>query len=242
MKSALGFAEPVGRMTIRNQCAQLPRTRSILAVFLVISVFSSMGCLPRYQVWTDWYLPPRITPLSGLETVAVYVFTDNRQEEDNLVGESVFHGLRNTLTDAIYVSEPVAVTLTNAFADALKARGIPVIDLTSTKFDPVKSKSDALVALSGEILEFWYERGGSVIGENRELARCRVILRAYDTSIRRKFWEKEYSRTYQLKPREPERGDRYKTPLGQVAAEVVAEAVYDPEFILAIGRKRNREK
>lgn len=188
---------------------------------------------------TDWYSPPKITPLAGLEPVAVYLFTDNRQEEDSVVGRSVFHDLRHTHTTIIYGSEPVAVTLTRAFADGLKARGFPVIGVTDTRFDLVKSKPNALVAVSGDILELSYEKEEAIFGNERGYARCRVALRAYDTSTATKFWEKEYAKTYYLNPLEPVRGHRYKTPLGQVLAESVEEAVYDPEFIRAIRRKRS---
>lgn len=218
----------------------------VVSLALVTGAFVSIGCGQRYQVMTDWYSPPQIARVPDLQPVVVYLLADDRQEKDTQVGVSGFDSFSagGTVPRAyvMYVSEPVAVTVTQAFADGLRARGFPVIDMTRTRLDSRSPFSQGQIALSGKILELRYEKWQPLLGGDSGMARCKVVLHAYDTRNGHKMWEKEYAKTFMFGSREPEREPKNKSALGQVVADIVAEAVYDPEFILAIGRKRSFEK
>lgn len=220
--------------------------RRFAALVLSIEALTLLGCGQPYQVLTDWYLPPKITRLAELEPVAVYLFKDDREEEDTRVGVSGFERFSaigtTSRANAVYVSVPVATTATQAFTDALRERGFPVTDMAQTRLDTRAPLSQGPIALSGKILDLHFQQWRPFLDDLHSMARCRIFLEAYDPSSGRKFWEKEYAKTITLGPRKPEREPRNKSPLGQVLAEVVVDAVYDPEFILAVGRKRSLEK
>jgi|GEM_PF-4691393 len=240
--------KPAELFTLAPTPQQHIQKKDPIRLFMVLglAILSLSGCVQQYRIMTDWYSPPKIARLPDLGPLAVYLFTDNRAEKDTQVGLSGFERFSATgiasRANVVYVSEPVARTVTQAFTDGLRERGFPVIDRTKTPLDTRTPLSQGVVGLSGKILALHYEQFRPFLDDLHSMARGRIVLEAYDPGSGRKFWEKEYTRTITLGPRMPEREPRNKSPLGQVLAEVVVDAVYDPEFILAVGRKRNLEK
>jgi hypothetical protein len=126
--------------------------------------------------------------------VAVYLFVDTRGQEERRIGTAFFRGRVMQKADPIYASEPVAVAVTRAFADGLRARGFPVVNMTATSFADRASTADAGVAVSGEITRFWEESFATTgVGATIEFrAECAVALQAYETATGRRRWEQTY--------------------------------------------------
>src|SRR5262245_26017068 len=123
------------------------RVKALIA-FLVLAV---AGCLPARST------PRPIPALSGLLRVAVYRFTDNRGKDAHVIGQEGF-GSRVGSSSPMRARTPVDLTVTRAFADALKARGFPVVDRTDVAFMPGAALENIAGLVSGEITVHRWER------------------------------------------------------------------------------------
>jgi len=200
----------------------------------MIAVFSG-GCATRPLRLQDSYSPPHITSLPNLGAVAIYSFTDRRETGERAVGSNVFRGGTGK---NITSSESVAVSVRRAFAEGLRARGFPVVELTGRDL-PLESQPGVVVVVSGEIQEFWATWSvGRHRGDWQRDASCKVRLLVSELATGRKLWEKVYPQQYVWDPSMPERNRLDMGPaLAKVLALTVEEAVYDPEFVRELRRR-----
>lgn len=190
----------------------------------VIIASAMTGCGPQ----TLSYVPKDITALPNLDPVAVYLFVDTRGKEERRIGTRFFQGRVMRKADPIYVSEPVAVAVTRAFADGLKARGFRVVDLTRTPFAAGQPAAAARIGVSGEITRFWEETHATAgVGATWEvLAECAVVLHAYEAATGRRLWEKTYSQAVE-------------GLANKALAQTVKAALNDPELIRQLSGRRD---
>lgn len=186
---------------------------------------------------------PNIIAIPGLEPVAVYRFVDSRPQDRYTIGWSSFHGRSSqwfnydALPKPIRVREPVDVTVTRAFATALRTRGFPVVDRSDTPFAPGHSPANGAIVVSGEVIRYRVETHTTVSGiatHFTDAAECRVVLRLYEPVDARAIWEK----TYAAKGG----GEGVRSPgalrsLAYVLARATNEAVNDPELMAVLNRK-----
>lgn len=130
------------------------RTCLQVVVFTVFVAWFIAGCATR-PFKPDFYLPLRIDALPGLKPVAVYLFIDKRGKGDPADAGEV--RLLYAGTSRERATEPVAIGVTRAFLEGFRVRGYPVVDMTSTAFDPSGPKTNAQVAVSGDVVEFGWQ-------------------------------------------------------------------------------------
>src|SRR5574341_544643 len=223
MKSEVSRGQMPGQQHASDQRAGWLGPRALLWALVSTIVALSVGCATQPLRLQDWYSPPHVTPLPHLKAVAGYPFTEKRESPYDEVGE--------VAGTKIKASEPVAVSVSRAFADGLRARGFPVVEPTGSDPSP-ESRSDARVAVSGEVQEFWYRADW-----HRE-AGCKVRLQVSEVATGRKLWQKVYSTQYVWYAWMPERDRLDMGPaLAKVLALTVEEAVYDPEFLRELRRR-----
>src|SRR5215813_1715157 len=204
------------------------RVKALIAI-LVLAV---AGCLPARST------PRPIPALSGLLPIAVYRFTDSRGKDAHVIGQDVF-GSRGGSASPMRARTPVDLTVTRAFADALKARGFPVVDRTDVAFVPGTAPENVDGLVSGEITDYWWEREvrtGGPYGAMTNFsyrARCTITVRAHARASGEKLWEKTYSRELGASG-----GIGNPNALTQVLARTVRAAVMDRELVEQLGGAR----
>ncbi len=188
------------------------------------------------------YVGPKVTPLTDRGAVTIYHFSDKRQVP-NLIGTHVSYGRANTYPRTIFSREPVALVATKAFSEAIKARGFQVIDREDTLFTPGSSDGGIAPALTGEVADISYEgmvSWASLVVQAAQRVRCTIVLQVYDVTTGQKLWEKTYSRIHPGNGSDKQREGKptySRNPVAQVLAEIVEEAVYDPEFMRELRRR-----
>lgn len=206
------------------------RTMRWLCTWVVtLALVGLGGCGPK--TLSVRYTASGITPLPQLLPVAVYQLVDKRGEDEPTRIGGVYGGYRNLL-NRLYGDEPAAVTVTRALADGLKARGFPVIDMTTARFDPAATRAQVRVVVSGEVREFWTE----AFYTNQ--AKCSMLLQLYETATGRKLWEKEYAEKFSggLSGGVFASSDDLRDNLARLLSKVVERAVNDPDLVAQVGR------
>jgi hypothetical protein len=198
----------------------LTARRALLGGLIAVT---ATACGP--QTRTLVYTPKDITLLAQLPPVAIYRLVDKRGEEERRIGTHVFRGRYTSSRELVYATEPVATTVTRAFADAVRARGFPVRDLTAMTFSASPPGSDAHVSVTGEVIRFWMESlaTSGLFGTLRFRAECGLVLYAHDTATGRRFWERAYSHEDE--------------DITRALAGTVSKAVNDPEFIQQLSQR-----
>jgi hypothetical protein len=196
-------------------------TRTLRVVSLLALLAGGCG-YHAYPFAKAFYLPVNVNRLSEANAVAVYRFA-NKQGVSDPFRYGVAWVPRPVFQKA---SEPVAIGVTRAFADGLRAAGLPVIDMTGEAFMPGLSKASAPVALSGDVLDFWAVAQWS--SGYREVT-CTVKLQIYELPSGEKRWEKTYS------SRATHRSEAVNRSVARALAGVVETALNDPELIRHLG-------
>ena len=205
--------------------------RGIVIHGTVVALMAGLvaGCGPSQPFEPGFYLPPRTTLLSSPpDQVAIYRFADKRGvDEPTQIARYVSPGRLSRYS----ATEPVAVGLTRAFVEGLKARGIPVLEMP-VPFTPGESRPAPRVAITGTVLEFESVVARSGIFTYGNRVACSIVLQVYYTTTGGKLWEKSYSRS----------GDdvwfRGARFFAKALAEIVEEAVNDAGFVAVLGAKR----
>lgn len=217
---------------------------TVLSLVVIIASVA-VGCVsPSPPPFTsDFYSPLKITALSeSFPTMSVYQFIDERPSGPKFVyrfdsissqfGESSW----SKIVNAVQATEPVAVGVTHAVLEGLRARGFSVIDMTATSFDPGGYSGDARIVISGRILAFGVQVVRSGLYEYRTITGCKIVLKASDLKSGRKLWEKSYARQEETMSRTL----ASTTPsnnwpnLSKVLAAVIEEAVSDPALLKSL--------
>lgn len=188
---------------------------------------------------------PAVKPLSGGEPVALYLLRDLRHQDGDTVGKKsggtvselryLFgrHQPGDTVGNEsdlgfvgppLYANEPVAVAVTRALAEGLKARGFPVVDKTRRVFRAGDEADGARLALLGGVQRFGFPGGGEVS--------CDLRLEIRDIESGKKLWEKSFSNQVSF-------GTSVWTSagaaLGVVLSRTVDDAVMDRELTAHLG-------
>jgi hypothetical protein len=205
----------------------IPIPRHLVALVVLVAGLGA-GCGPVQPFAPGFYRAPSTTRLSPPpEPVTVYRFADNRRVDDPAqISRYVGPGVRFHYS----ATEPVAVGVTRAFVEGLKARGFPVLE-TPVPFRPGESSPTSRLAITGIILEFEsvVVRTGLTTYDHR--VACSIVLQVFDISTGRKLWEKSYSRSgddvwY--------RGARF---FAKALAEIVEGAVNDESLVTVLDAK-----
>jgi hypothetical protein len=119
-----------------------------------------------------------------------------------------------------------------AFLEGFRARGFPVVDMTTRPYAPGAGVGEARVAISGRVLQFGalIVRSGLVTYDQR--VACRIELEAREASTGRSLWTKSYAEVTQgaILPADP------ITLLSRALAKVTGQAVSDPELLAVVLR------
>jgi hypothetical protein len=209
-----------------------------LATLFVLGLGLS-GCLVPIPHWrTIEYDLGGIEILPQLEAVALYQFRDARDLSGHgpttRIGELALRGGsgRTYPQDFFFNREPVAATVTRAFAAGLTARGFPVVDHTGELFAPSQSTSATRLALSGDVLRSLDVRIVTSVGarENPVITPvlCTVRVYVYDTTTGKAIWDKGYSAD---KAKGVTSFDELLPLFGLVLSQVVRDVVSDPDFL-----------
>jgi hypothetical protein len=189
------------------------------------------GCAAAPLPFTpEFYRSPRTTSISTpLAPVAVYQFTDKRPVSDpTVLGE---HPLRTGTygKTLLRATEPVGTGTARAFAEALRARGVQVIDRTLNPLSGELEGEPGSRAISGEVLAFssTSRRTGLVSYAGGAAFHVRVHVHGREPAGVR--WEKDYLST----------SDSFLINsqlvfLSQSLVESVENTVNDPAFIEAL--------
>ncbi|MBI4304379.1 MAG: hypothetical protein HY665_08615 [Chloroflexi bacterium] len=188
------------------------------------------GCGPPQPFEPGFYQVPRTTLVSPPpQPVAVYRFTDERWVDDPA---HIARYVSSGRISRYRATEPVAVGVTRAFVEGLKARGIPVVALP-VPFNAGGSQLASWVAITGTVLEFESVVDRTGIFTHGQRVACRVVLQVYDSTTGKKLWEKSYSRN----------GDdvwfRGARFFAKALAEIVEEAVNDAGLVALLGAKQH---
>lgn len=202
---------------------------SICALTLVVlTAMVAAGCAPARPFTPGFYSPQHLTKLPGpLPPIAVYALLDERgTSEPTLILEFASISGHNRRDHA---TEPVSDGVARAFVEAFRARGFPVLDMT-TKQSPGGSKAEARVAISGRVLEFGARITRTGVFTYDQRVACKIVLEAREVSSGRSLWTKPYSKVTEggLLPADP------MTLLSRALAQVVDQAVSDPELLRII--------
>jgi len=216
-------------------------------IIMVIGGFATsvlVGCTysgPK-PFTTGFYLTPKVAALSvPLPALSVHQFVDERwgttdpttvyrfDSISDRFGESSFSRSVNEVRATEFVSVGVARAVLRGF----EARGVPVVDMTASWFEPGHISEDTRIGITGRVLEFGARVIRSGLYEYRWVIACRIALEAYEAGSRQKLWEKTYSRQEEgvsrtLASAVPE---KHWQSLSRVLAAVVEEVVNDPELL-----------
>ena len=206
---------------------------SAIVLLLMILVALVAGCGSARPFTPDFYSPRKLTKLlEPLPPIAVYSLVDERgAREPTLILESASISGHSRWDHA---TEPVSGGVTRAFAQAFRARGFPIVDMTERYYSPSGQRAEARVAISGRVLEFGARIVRSGLFTYDQRVACTIVLEAYEVVSGRRLWTKSYSQVTEggLLPADP------ITLLSRALAEVVEQGVTDPELLGVIQAAR----
>jgi hypothetical protein len=211
-------------------------TRILVVPIVALGLTLATGCIP-IPVWRSVHFDPAgIEHLPQLPSVTLYQFDDVRQMGGSRIGvrRGYWQGRKTCPAgcrpaQSLIFGPPVGETVTQAFAEGLKARGFTLVDRASERFLAGQSELPTPLAIVGEVNDFWIEYGSSGFGLSG-LVRCSVTVRvvqALDASGPPR-WEQKYD------VREDTEGDALDPlveTLGRALSKVVRDAVNDPNFV-----------
>jgi hypothetical protein len=190
----------------------------------------------------DFYLTPKVAVLSvPLPALSVHQFIDERwgATDPTMVyrfdsisarfGESSF----SKSVNEVRATEPVAVGVARAVLEGFQARGVRVIDMTASSFEPGHISGDTRIGITGRVIEFGVRVIRSGLHEYHSVIGCKIALEAHEAGSGQKLWEKTYSRQEEgvsrtLASAVPE---KHWQSLSRVLAAMVEEVVNDPELL-----------
>ena len=212
----------------RKLIALLRRRRAWLKVRVLLSALVIAGCAPAPPFAAGFFSPRNLERVAvPLPPVAVYLFADERGLGPTLFLET---GSISGREGREHATEPVSVGVTRAFVEALRARGLQVVDETARSYSHGAGAPKARVAISGRVLEFGARiaRSGLVTYDQR--VGCRVALEVHDSATGRRLWTKTYGQVTEggLLPADP------TTVLSRALRHVVEQAVMDAELLTII--------
>ena len=200
------------------------------AVLAVVAAMLLAGCVAPPRPFTEeFYAPLRVRRDTTVNsTVAVFAFADDRPDTEPrvvLVYEP-YDDRPRVERSTISVGEGVA----GAFARGLQGRGFTVVDATKRAYE-TGVMPNARVIVTGRVAEFGAKlaRTGFFSGYQQHVG-IRVAVDVHDPATGRRLIERTYQRVVEgaMTPAEP------LIILARVLADVVEQAVGDPELVRAL--------
>ena len=189
-----------------------------------------IGCsLPPRPFTDEFYAPIRVRAGADASPVAVFAFADERRiAEPTIVLE---YETERDVPQAQHATRPVSAGVAHAFVRGLRARGFTVTDATDRPYVGDHGPAGRAV-VTGRVTEFGARvtRTGTILQTSQQRVGCTVVTEVRDGSGRRVI-ERPYSRVIEgaMMPVEP------LAALSRALADVVEQAVTDPELLAAIG-------